>query len=93
GTGLGLAISAQLVQRMDGRIWVESELGSGSTFHVVARFGLSSGPVQRRLPAEITRLRGLPVLAVDDNLTNLRALQGVLTHWGLQPTVVTSARQ
>ncbi len=93
GTGLGLAISSQLVQRMAGRIWVESELGSGSTFHVVVRFGLSSGPVLRRLPVEVTRLRGLPVLAVDDNLTNLRALQGVLTHWGLQPTVVTSARQ
>ena len=38
GTGLGLTISSQLVQLMNGRIWVESEPECGSQFHFIAKF-------------------------------------------------------
>ena len=93
GSGLGLAISSELVQRMNGRIWVESRSGEGSTFYFTAQFGLAAGSLQRRLPEETLKLRGLPVLAVDDNATNRRVLQGLLLHWGMKPTVVASGQQ
>ena len=87
GTGLGLAISMQLVRLMDGRMWVESRLGKGSTFHFLVNFALqregAAKPILR--PAVLS---GLPVLVVDDNRTNRRIMKEVLTSWGMQPTTV-----
>lgn len=91
GAGLGLSICRELVAMMGGRVWVESQVGVGATFHFLARFGLQPTSLDGAAPAHVRELKGLPVLVVDDSATNRRILEDTLRSWQMRPESAASA--
>jgi two-component system, sensor histidine kinase and response regulator len=88
GTGLGLTISARLAELMGGSIRVESEPGNGTRFVVTLPFEIRAEAAAPPPRGELKDLCGLDVLVVDDNATNRRILEEILTGWGMQPKLV-----
>lgn len=106
GTGLGMSITKQLVELMGGKIYVESEYGKGSTFHVELVQGIVDRTPIGRIDQAVEQSREIEkhkravllapeakLLVVDDNQMNLNVMKGLLKRTEMQVDLVLSGKE
>jgi signal transduction histidine kinase/DNA-binding response OmpR family regulator len=88
GTGLGLAITQRLIEHMGGAVWVDSDLGQGSSFGFRVTLPVAEDAAPAQVPVAVKR-----VIAVDDQFINRTILERQLAPCGIEVTLCRSGAE
>ena len=93
GVGLGLAIVKQMVERMGGRIKVESKVNEGTKYTILLPFKIDPDPVIRKKTEEPVSLKGVKALLVEDNNLNMEISKFYLEQEEVEVYTATNGQE
>jgi PAS domain S-box-containing protein len=97
GTGLGLAICSRLLKMMNGKVWLESEIGKGSVFHILIPFkavvGQNDLPEKEKDESIDKKCVSMNLLVADDNFANRELIQMILEKNGHRAVMAHNGKE